>query len=173
MRRSIATIGRAVIASLGFWFLLPAQQALACEEVWFTATAEQDGRTVVFRSRRGPPCGVALQDFPVYVSVLWPYEPANDGGMPDAATNAGQIALEDALITLDFAGHSHLMLVITGNGNKEWIWYARDFDGWIGRLNDVLREHPVYPINIEYQPDPEWSLYRDFMNWMPGTEQSP
>ena len=173
MPRSIAVTGRAIIAVLGLWLVQPTQQALACEDVWFTATAEQDGRTIIFRSRKGPPCGVAIHEFPVHVSVLWPYKPANDGGMPDAATNAGQIDLEDALIALDHAGHSHLMLVITGNGAKEWIWYARDFDDWIGRLNGALRAHPAYPIDIEYQSDPEWSLYRDFINWMPGTERLP
>ena len=72
-----------------------------------------------------------------------------------ADTNADHIVFEDTLIPLDLEGYSQLMLVITGNGSKEWIWYARDFDDWIGRLNAALSGHPVYPIDIEYQLDPE------------------
>lgn len=173
MRLSIASVGRVAVASLGLWLFQAIGHVQACDEVWFTATAEQDGRTVIFRARKEAPCGIDTEDYPYYVSVFWPYKPANDGGMPDGDTNADHIVFEDTLIPLDLEGYSQLMLVITGNGSKEWIWYVRDFDDWIGRLNAALSGHPVYPIDIEYQLDPEWSIHQGFIDWIPGTEQLP
>ena len=89
------------------------------EEVWFTAGGEEDSKPLVFRGRQNVPPSVVESDYPTLVSIFWPYEPANESGMPDEETNDAQIELEDALDALDSPGISFLMLVITGNGRKE------------------------------------------------------
>src|SRR5262245_2282019 len=100
------------------------------EDVWFTATGEEDGKPLVFRSRQNVPSGVVESNYPTLVSVFWPYKSATESGMPDEGTNDSQIILEDALQPLVSSGVSVLMLVVTGNGRKEWHWYVSDVAKW-------------------------------------------
>lgn len=60
------------------------------------------------------------------------------------------------------------MLVVTGNGRKEWIWYFSDLESWIDEFNNLLTNCPVYPIEIETNTDPEWSTYHNFIAGVKG-----
>lgn len=159
---------RAILSVVLIGLAMPNDEASASEEVWFTATGEEAGLPMVYRSRLRPPPGIETHEFPYEIRVYWPYEPANSRGMPDAETNADHIDFEDALLPLDDVEHSFLMIVATGNGRKEWLWYARDFDAWIGRLNDLLKSHSVYPLDIVYELDPDWMLHRNFIDTLEG-----
>src|SRR5690606_6367114 len=86
----------------------------SAEDLYFTATGEEDGKPLIFRSLHSVPKGSVESDYPFLISVYWAYKAANEGGMPDAETNEAQIAFEDALEHLDKTGISHLMLVVTG-----------------------------------------------------------
>lgn len=94
--------------------------AASAENVYFTATGEEDGNPLIFRSLQAVPEGAKESEYPFLISIYWPYDSNNDSGMPDASTNEAQIVFEDALQSLDSLGISHLMLVVTGNGRKEW-----------------------------------------------------
>lgn len=139
------------------------------EDTFFTATGEEDGKPLIFRGQLSVPDGVKEEDFPYLLSVSWSYAPANDGGMPDGPTNDRQIELEDALEHLEQGGSCHLMLVVTGNGRKEWHWYAKNSDQWIGELNSALSGISPFPIEIEVAYQADWSLYHNFMAGMNGT----
>jgi hypothetical protein len=134
------------------------------EDVWFTAEGQEDSKPLVFRARQNVPAGIETKQYPFLISIFWRYKPANEGGMPDAETNDGQIALEDALESLDSKEYSFLMLVVTGNGRKEWHWYVEDVEKWMNKLNESLKGHPVYPIEIENSQEPDWSLYKGFLS---------
>ena len=136
-------------------------------ESWFTAMGEEEGLPLVFRGRQSVPSGVDESDYPSLVSIFWPYEPDNNG-MPDAETNDAQIELEDALEELDAAGVSLLMLVVTGNGRKEWHWYVCDVGSWMEELNRLLADHPVFPIEIENRHEPDWAMYHGFISGVDG-----
>ena len=90
------------------------------EDLYFTTTGEEDGKQLIFRGLQNVPDGSKEADYPCLISIYWPYTPENDGGMPDNGTNEAQILFDDSLEVLDKAGVSHLMLVVTGNGRKEW-----------------------------------------------------
>lgn len=138
------------------------------ENLYFTATGEEDGKPLIFRCLQTVPEGTHESDYPSLISIYWPYTPANDGGMPDAEANEAQIVFEDALEHLDTQGVSHLMLVVTGNGRKEWHWYVKDIDGWMQALNDALAGKPVFPIEIANAEQPDWSLYHNFISSFNG-----
>ena len=140
----------------------------SAEDLYFTATGEEEGKPLIFRSLQSVPEGSVESDYPYLISVYWPYTPANEGGMPDAETNEDQIVFEDALENLDKSGVSHLMLVVTGNGRKEWHWYVKDIEDWMQRLNDSLAGKPVFPIEIENSKQPDWSLYHNFVSGVNG-----
>jgi hypothetical protein len=138
------------------------------EDIWFTANGEEDGKPLVFRSRQNVPSDVVESDYPTHVSVFWPYKSANESGMPDEETNDGQIILEDAFQPLVSSGVSVLMLVVTGNGRKEWHWYVSDVAKWMEVLNESLVGHPEFPIEIESSHEPDWVLYHGFMSGVSG-----
>ncbi|URK88130.1 DUF695 domain-containing protein [Rhizobium sp. RCAM05350] len=117
------------------------------EDTYFTATGQEDGNALIFRSLKAVPAGVHEADLPNRVIILWRYE-SDLNGMPDADANSAQIALEDALIPLDANEIGRQMLVVTGNNRKEWHWYVKDFDSWIAQLNQRLATSPAYPIDI-------------------------
>lgn len=142
--------------------------AAAAENVYFTAQGKQDGKPVIYRSMEKVPEGQKESDYPTLINIYWPFEVNANNGMPDAQTNEDQITFENALEQLDQNGVSHLMLVVTGNGRKEWIWYVKDVEAWMVKFNDLLSGHKVYPVEIEINQDPEWSTYHDFVSGVQG-----
>lgn len=132
------------------------------KDIYFTATGQEDGNALIFRSLKAVPAGVHEADLPHRVVILWRYE-TDLNGMPDADANSAQIALEDALLPLDMNEIGRQMLVVTGNNRKEWLWYVKDFDSWIAQLNQRLTTSPVYPIDISHSYEPQWSSYKDFI----------
>ncbi|OED35629.1 hypothetical protein AB833_29540 [Chromatiales bacterium (ex Bugula neritina AB1)] len=140
-------------------------------DIHFTATGEEDGKTLLFRSLRKIPEGSNPADYPYLVTIFWPYVAVDDGGMPDADTNEDQIEFEEAISHLDSKGTGHLMLVVTGNGSKEWNWYVADVNSWMEQLNTALSERAEFPIEIENCQQPDWSLYHDFISGVEGINQ--
>ncbi|MDP2716001.1 DUF695 domain-containing protein [Rheinheimera sp.] len=138
------------------------------ENIYFTAQGEQDGKPIIYRSMEKVPEGQTEADFPTLINIYWSFESDANNGMPDSQTNADQIAFEDAIDSLDQNGVSHLMLVVTGNGRKEWIWYVKDVEGWMGKLNELLSGHKVYPVEIEIEQDQNWSTYHNFVSGVKG-----
>ena len=138
------------------------------ENLYFTAQGEQDGKPVIYRSLERVPENQKESDYPNLINIYWPYDVDANNGMPDPTTNDNQITFEDAIESLDQNGISHLMLVVTGNGRKEWIWYVKDVESWMNQLNEKLAGHDVYPIEIEIDQDPEWSTYHNFVAGVKG-----
>ncbi len=151
-----------------FWSVL--QSVAAAENVYFTAQGKQAGKPVIYRGMEKVPTGQKESDYPTLINIYWPFEANANNGMPETQTNADQIKFEDALEQLDQNGVSHLMLVVTGNGRKEWIWYVKDEEEWMSKFNALLAGHPVYPIEIEISEEPTWSTYHDFVAGMKGSK---
>ena len=138
------------------------------DNLYFTATGEEDGLPVIYRSVKEVPDGAIESDYPNLISIYWRYDGASSNGMPDAATNDQQINFEAALDHLDKTGISHLMLVVTGNNRKEWLWYVRDIEDWMSNFNQALNEESTYPIEIENNDDPQWLIYHNFVAGVAG-----
>lgn len=138
------------------------------EDIYFTATGQEDGKPLIFRSLKDVPEGIDKADFPHLISITWRYDADANNGMPRADENNAQIVFEDALLPLDANKISRLMLVVTGNGRKVWHWYVRDVENWMEEFNRALTGQPVYPIEITHTTEPDWRLYRDFRKNVKG-----
>jgi hypothetical protein len=134
------------------------------KDTWFTATGDEDGKPLIFRSRIKEFSDTTESDYPYLITIRWYYETDDESGMPNEETNNAQIDLEDALEPLDSEALSVLMLVVIGNGRKEWHWYASDVEVWMSKFNELLANHPEYPIEIENSYEPNWSLYHNFIS---------
>lgn len=74
-------------------------------------------------------------------------------------------AFEDALESgTERRQVAYQALSLTGNGQKEWRYYATDQDAFLASLNTDLRGHPAYPIEIQSFYDPDWSALREYLS---------
>ncbi|HEX9492619.1 MAG TPA: DUF695 domain-containing protein [Thermoanaerobaculia bacterium] len=129
------------------------------EDRWAIAHAEEDGMPVLFRFRSDFPVKDTAQ-FPYLVSILWHYDGARNGGMPDEPTLAQMNRVEDALEIIDRAREAFLMLTVTGNNRREWIWYTDDRDRYMALVNRAMPRQPKFPLDFATSEDPSWTTYR-------------
>lgn len=67
--------------------------------------------------------------------------------------------LESVLKEDEFAT---LALVSTGEGLREWTYYAKSETELMARLNYALAGIPAFPIEIHIAYDPNWDVYEQF-----------
>jgi hypothetical protein len=71
--------------------------------------------------------------------------------------------LEDSLEPIVEEGRfATLALVSTGENLSEWIYYTRNGDEFMERLNVELSKTPAFPIEIHVTSDPTWENYMAF-----------
>ncbi len=137
---------------------------MAPDDTWTMATAEDNGKPLLFRIRNSPPAFARKQTFPHLLAVCWEYEPSNDQGMPDQDVFERMGQLEDLLMpAFEDAEQAFLSVIATGNGVREWQWYARDPDAVMQLVNETLGEHEPFPVQFCFQDDPDWEGYSRFL----------
>jgi hypothetical protein len=132
-------------------------------QVWATAisTNASTGRKVIFRYARvlSPALDRASQQ--IRVIIAWRYDSEN--GQPEREEHQRMIAFEDRLgPVLEQGSFATLTLVSTGEGLREWIYYAQSEDGFAARFNYAFSEASTFPIEIHAAFDPEWTSYHEF-----------
>jgi hypothetical protein len=131
--------------------------------VWATAisTNADNGKKIFFRFAKefGPSFDRTSQ--PVRVIIVWRYQ--SETGQPIADEFRRMNELEDALAPiLDQDRFATLALVSTGEGLREWTYYAQSENEFEARFEHALAEHSVYPIEIHAAHDPTWQMYEEF-----------
>ena len=147
----------------------PAPDAVASgstKETWAIATAKGEGGTIVYRfiDTLGPKAGERVAQ-PDRITLTWRYDADANNGMPTDDDKAGMDQLEDLLEpAVEIAGFSNLALVRTGDGVREWTYYARSGHEFLERMKAVLPGHPQFAgkVLVEVAADPGWSAYEDF-----------
>ena len=83
-------------------------------------------------------------------------------GVPLEQKDSSTRAVRTAREMLD--GFSNLALVRTGDGVREWTYYARSGHEFLERMKAVLPGHPQFAgkVLVEVAADPGWSAYEDF-----------
>jgi hypothetical protein len=131
---------------------------------WTLATGEDGGKPLIFRIRIQAPLFASKSSFPHLLAVCWNYESPNEQGMPDPADAQRMSELEDLLEEgLEGVCQAFLTVIVTGNGVREWQWYARDTDVIIDLVNKTLGHLEPFPIELSFQDDPEWEGYSQFL----------
>src|SRR5215472_9623392 len=131
--------------------------------MWATAisTNAHKGTKIIFRYAQelNPTFDPASQ--PVRIIIVWKYE--SEGGQPAAEDYQQMNLLEDTLeSTLNQGSLATLALVSTGEGLREWTYYAPSEDEFLARLNYAFAGSPRFPIEIHTAYDPNWDVYWDF-----------
>ena len=77
--------------------------------------------------------------------------------MPDIETNRGMLELDQALQTLDSSKSCSEAYRRIGFDLREFVLYVANRDDFLASLNLALATHPVYPIEIKFYEDTNWS----------------
>ena len=118
---------------------------------------------LIVRFRNQAPAFASKTTFTFLLAVCWEYQAPNENGMP-APEDAQRMAdLEELLEAgLESVQQAFLTVIVTGNGVREWQWYARDPERTMELVNKTLRHLEPFPIQFAFQADPEWEGYTRF-----------
>lgn len=130
---------------------------------WATAisTHADNGRKIIFRYADEHSLVFDPASQPVRIIIVWKYQ--SESGLPVAEDNQRMNALEDSLESvLKESGFATLALVSTGEGLREWTYYAKSEDEFMARLNYAFAGVSPFPIEIHTAHDPSWDLWEQF-----------
>jgi len=131
---------------------------------WSIATGEDNGKPLIFRIRDQPPRFAKQAAFPHLLAISWAFDPAAANGMPVPEDAERMAELEDLLEGgLEASQEAFLTVAVTGNGVREWQWYAGNPDTVMELVNETLGHLDPFPIQISFQDDPEWQGYNGFI----------
>jgi len=131
--------------------------------MWATAisTNVNNGRRIIFRYAKAFSSTFDRASQPIRIIIVWKYQ--SESGQPIAEDHQRMNLLEDTLESVlkddDLAA---LALVSTGEDLREWTYYAKSEDEFMGRLNCAFAGMPAFPIEIHTACDPKWDMYEEF-----------
>ncbi|ALN18602.1 Family of uncharacterised function (DUF695) [Ectopseudomonas mendocina] len=128
------------------------------ERIWSVAKATVEGKPIIYKFIADAPPLNIQQKMPWLTVISWKYEASGNNGLPPAQINKEMIRLEDGLETIGGNGTLYLdAYTATGNGLKEFVYYIADREAFMANVNEALSDHPVYPIEINFYEDRDWS----------------
>lgn len=122
--------------------------------------AFEDEMPVIYKFVNEPPTDARKHSLPWLTVISWKYDGSSNNGMPPQEINAKMNLLEDAIEDgVSQEGFCEHAISRTGNNLKELLYYINDRDLFTERLNETLREHDRYPIEIDFYEDPNWQEF--------------
>jgi hypothetical protein len=144
------------------------------QAVWSTAVATRpsDGHRLIYRYRSEFGRSFKRSSYPDRVSIAWTYKSAD--GMPSKAERESMDRLENLLAPyVEQTSLSMLVLVSTGEGLREWVYYSKSQNDFMARVNEALRGLPRFPVEIDLWKDPEWKRYEAFKSTVHKKDAQP
>ena len=123
----------------------------------------EKGMPVIYSFDNYLPEQSVIDDFPTLVVIKWEYDGSENNGMPSKKEQIKIYKLEDALNELANEDISFRAYARTGNNLREFVYYTVDQPFYLNALNEKLKNHPRYPLDIVFYQDPEWSDYKKLM----------
>jgi len=161
MKRIAVALSAALIAS-ALIAATPATTTLADKgpnNGWIVTTSKQHDHLLLLKVRSEMPADVQPAKYPNAVEMHWKYAP-DSKGMP-AEKVVTQIAkFEATLDPIQGDRVGYLMMIVTGSGERTWLWYAADPKAFAKELNKLIPGHP-FPITINAAgKESDWKTYR-------------
>jgi hypothetical protein len=157
MKRTAVAIGAAFIASA-----LAAETPVPAKPVnigWVATVVERQGHLLSVKVRNEIPTGAQPATYPNAIEMHWKYEP-DANGLPSERVLAQIAKLEAALDPIQGDRAGYLMMIVTGNGERTWLWYVADSKAFGAELNDLIPGHP-FPVTLNASgTEPDWKTYR-------------
>lgn len=145
-------------------FLGSAGPSIAQSEQWQILETAEAGRPVIVSVPKQLPNSATREDFPWVMSIEWPY-PVRDRGMPPDALLDQMYKLESE-VERGVASKNLCRLVITrtGNGLREWTYYARDRKVAEVDIANIIKADFPASVRVNVRREPEWTTLRDVLS---------
>lgn len=135
---------------------------------WVLLQYKIDGLPVVMKAMEALPGDEARNKYTWLTVVTWRYDGTERNGMPSDEINVKMIALEKAIDELQERQLCMQVYTRTGNHVKELVYYIGDRDVFMEGFNEVLADHPRYPLEIDFYEDPAWedlqTVQKNYLN---------
>jgi hypothetical protein len=123
---------------------------------WTVIEASDEHGPILVRLRHIPEA-FAKSDFPHRLNVFWRMSAFSPNGMPEDAELNRMHLFENRIVkATEPDKQTVLSLVLTGNGQREYVFHTADSKEFLRRLTDVQQEHECYPIDIHHAEDSAW-----------------
>ena len=129
------------------------------EGEWLEVKRKVDESIVLYRYRAAINPNVSYSDYPTLVAITWEFAEYDAPFKFQGSIQEHHSDLEQSLAHL-IEEYGVLILVRTGEGVKEWLWYVKDFENWMTKLNQSFSGKPAFPIKINSYDDPEWGTFK-------------
>ena len=130
------------------------------DDLGIVGEGEEEGLPVIYRLIDELPETATRNSLPWLTVISWRYDREARNGMPPVAINDRMIALERAIDEIEASSICRHAYSRTGNGLKEFAYYTTDRDRFMGAFNTAVRNHPRYPIEIDFYEDREWADFQ-------------
>jgi hypothetical protein len=95
------------------------------------------------------------------LKVAWTFVMKNSIAMPEKEDAQRMYAFERSFCkSIKWGCMAILTAVFTFEGTRQWIFYTKDVEECRRRLDQLLSRTP-YPLELNSQPDPEWSYLHE------------
>lgn len=126
---------------------------------WAIAEGKTDEYSFQVRFRCFP-VDFSKDSYPVRINVFWGMaRPLEDGLASQVDIPIMQKFEERIVRTSELDGSAILAAVLTGRGEREFVFYARSTDAFLCKLNEIPQETDRYPIQIHSSNEPGWDYF--------------
>jgi hypothetical protein len=114
----------------------------------------------------------ARELFPRRLNVFWSMQSSDDDGLPTHDELAALHRFEDRLVAaVEEARVAMLVAVITGSGEREFVFQASDPEQFLRCLTEMPQEEERYPVEMTVTDDPDWA-FLDQLSPGPATDDT-
>jgi hypothetical protein len=128
---------------------------------WSMLETEVSGLPAFVRLRMNVKSFMKSGSYRTLLRVVWEYEPDVDYQLPSDEELERLDAFEERLcVALEDDGHAVLAFVMTNEGLRQWLFYVKDVNESVRRINAMPQESDGYPIELSAAEDPEWQEHQ-------------
>lgn len=126
---------------------------------WTLARGEHDGHPLLIRYRQFDEA-FPREEFPERLNIFWLMSQPDDNGLASEGEAAALQAFEDDLVTsVEGDPIAVLSVVMTCDGQREFVIHACDVFSFLERLNAMPQGSEPFPIKIQQHHDPAWAYF--------------
>lgn len=132
------------------------------EDWWSSPTESESGRLVIVTGHGKLGNVRATGEYSTRVEVSWSYD-AQPDGMPGLSDSRLMERATDALLAAFKSGEVAVCTaIVTGDGQRDWVFYTRNLRSFGRVLNSALAPLPPMPLEFSATDDPQWEEYIEF-----------
>jgi len=134
---------------------------------WAVAEGQTDAYPFQVRYRCFLP-DFPRSDYPIRLNVFWEMAHPLENGLASSADIPIMQAFEDKMVhALEPNGTGILTAILTGRGEREFIFQTRSIEDFSNCLHAIPQEAQPFPIKIFSSDDPDWKYFQGLIgeNW--------